>query len=153
MEVEARDRLARPFLQPDERQGLGGSLPRLSLADDSVPAPNIAPRTAFSSTVIEPKGNGRCIAIAIPLRLTRCAVRPSILAPSSRMLPRVGRSSPTITFSSVLLPAPFGPTTATMSPSSIPNVTPSTAGSPPKRFVMPSTSRSRLGLRGYDGGR
>jgi hypothetical protein len=53
----------------------------------------------------------------------------------------------------VLFPAPFGPTTATMSPSSIPNVTSSTAGRPPKRFVIPSTSRSRLGLRDYDGGR
>jgi hypothetical protein len=31
----------------------------------------------------------------------------------------------------VLLPAPFGPTTATISPSSIPNVTPLTAGRPP----------------------
>jgi hypothetical protein len=58
-----------------------------------------------------------------------------------------------MTFSSVLLPAPFGPTTATMSPSSIPNVTPLTAGRPPKRFVTPSTSRSRFVLRDYDGGR
>jgi hypothetical protein len=51
-------------------------------------------------------------------------------------------------FRSVLLPAPFGPTTATISPSSTPNVTPSTAGRPPKRFVTSSTSRSRLVLRG-----
>jgi hypothetical protein len=58
-----------------------------------------------------------------------------------------------MSFSSVLFPAPFGPTTATMSPPSIPNVTPSTAGRPPKRFVTASTSRSRLRLRGYDGGR
>jgi hypothetical protein len=36
-----------------------------------------------------------------------------------------------MTFRSVLLPAPVGPTTATMSPSSIPKVTPSTAGRPP----------------------
>ena len=34
------------------------------------PTPNIAPRTTFSRTVIEPKGSGRCIAIAIPLRLS-----------------------------------------------------------------------------------
>src|SRR5512145_3069164 len=52
-----------------------------------------------------------------------------------------------MTFRSVLLPAPFGPTTATMSPSSIPNVTPSTAGRPPKRFVTSSTSRSTPPLR------
>jgi hypothetical protein len=69
------------------------------------------------------------------------------------MLPAVGWWSPTISFRSVLLPAPFGPTTATMLPSSIPNVTPSTAGRPPKRFVAASTSRSRFGLHGYDGGR
>src|SRR5262245_42996907 len=59
------------------------------------------------------------------------------------MLPEVGRSRPPIIFSSVLLPAPLGPTTATISPSSIPNVTPATAGRPPKRFVTASTSRSR----------
>jgi len=53
-----------------------------------------------------------------------------------------------MTFRSVLLPAPFGPTTATISPSSIPNVTSSTAGRPPKRFVTASTSRSRFGLHG-----
>jgi hypothetical protein len=58
-----------------------------------------------------------------------------------------------MSFSSVLLPAPFGPTTATMSPSSISNVTPSTAGRPPNRFVAASTARSRFGLHGYDGGR
>ena len=50
------------------------------------------------------------------------------------------------------MPAPFGPTTATMSPSSIPNVTSSTAGRPPNRFVIPSTSRSSS-TSGYDGGR
>lgn len=65
----------------------------------------------------------------------------------------MGRSSPTISLRSVLFPAPFGPTTATMSPSSIPNVTPSTAGRPPNRFVTPSTSRSRSDLHGYEGGR
>jgi hypothetical protein len=54
-----------------------------------------------------------------------------------------------MTLRSVLFPAPFGPTTATISPSSIPNVTPSTAGRPPKRFVTSSTSRSRFVLPGY----
>jgi hypothetical protein len=66
------------------------------------------------------------------------------------MLPDVGRSRPPMIFSSVLLPAPLGPTTATISPSSIPNVTPATAGRPPKRFVTASTSRSRW-PPGYDG--
>jgi hypothetical protein len=76
-------------------------------------------------------------------------VRPSILSPRSRTLPSVGRSSPTMIFRSVLFPAPFGPTTATISPSSTPNVTPSTAGRPPKCLVIPSTSRSRLRLRAF----
>jgi hypothetical protein len=56
-----------------------------------------------------------------------------------------------MSFRSVLFPAPFGPTTATISPSSTPNVTPLTAGRPPNRFVTASTSRSRLRLPGYDG--
>ena len=71
MEVQARDRLVGPLLQPDERQRLGRPPPRLALADDARDStPNIAPRTTFSSTVIEPNGSGLCTAIAIPLRLT-----------------------------------------------------------------------------------
>ena len=93
------------------------------------------------------------MASATPRCRTWWAASPSIRPPSRRTLPCVGRSSPTISLRSVLFPAPFGPTTATMSPSSIPNVTPLTAGRPPKRFVTPSTSRSRSGLHGYDGGR
>jgi hypothetical protein len=82
--------------------------------------------------------------IPIPLCLTLWAARPLTDAPRSRTLPDVGRSRPAMIFSSVLLPAPLGPTTATISPSSIPNVTPPTAGRPPKCFVTASTSSCRL---------
>ena len=58
----------------------------------------------------------------------------STSAPAKRIVPPVGGSSPLIAFSSVLLPAPFGPTRARISPSSTSSVTPPTAGRPPKDF-------------------
>ena len=106
------------------------------------PGPNIAASVAFSNTVIDANVRGVCITIPIPLRRTRCAGRRSIESPSNVMVPEVGRSRPAIAFSRVLFPAPLGPTTATISPSSISNVIPSTAGTPPKCFVSASTSSS-----------
>src|ERR1700704_4035007 len=42
---------------------------------------------------------------------------PAILRPRKRTSPAVGRSRPVTTFTSVVLPAPFGPTIETNSPS------------------------------------
>src|SRR4051812_49229218 len=47
-----------------------------------------------------------------------------------------------MTLSSVVLPAPFGPITPNVSPWRTPNVTPSSAVSPPKRFVTDRTASS-----------
>jgi hypothetical protein len=88
------------------------------------------------------KVRGVCITIAMPFRRTLWAGRAPMDSPASRTLPEVGRCRPAIVLSSVLFPAPLGPTTATIAPSSIPNVTPSTAGTPPKCFASSSTSSS-----------
>src|SRR5690606_4554154 len=61
--------------------------------------------------------------------------------PPNRTVPALADCIPPIALSNVDLPAPFGPTRATISPSSTVNVTPSTAGSPPKRFSIPVSSR------------
>ncbi len=58
--------------------------------------------------------------------------------PSTKTLPEAGRRSPSITFSSVLLPAPFGPRTATSSPSSMEKLTSLRMVRPPRSTRKPS---------------
>jgi hypothetical protein len=60
---------------------------------------------------------------ATPVSLSR-----SIRWPATVTVPLVGRSRPAIMFSSVDLPLPDGPITATASPGAICMLTPSTAG-------------------------
>ena len=154
MEVQARDGLLGAAAQADERQRLGGPPPCLPFADCG------RRRRRTSRRARRSRGRSSIRRGAVAAWPSRCLddapdarVRPSIRAPSSRTLPPVGRSSPTISLRSVLFPAPFGPTTATMSPSSIPNVTPLTAGRPPKRFVTRQLRGAGSGLHDYDGGR
>ncbi len=103
--------------------------------------PNRAPSTTFSRTDISANGRGVCSTMAMPAWRARCGVRRVTSDPSSRIEPPVGGSRPLMAFSSVLFPAPFGPTRARISPSSTCIVTPSTAGRPPKCFWTPSSSR------------
>src|SRR5438876_8483931 len=60
--------------------------------------------------------------------------------PSTRIRPRSGRRMPLSSRIVVVLPAPFGPSSATTSPGSTRNVTPSRARSPPKARVSSSVS-------------
>src|SRR5262245_13426961 len=78
----------------------------------------------------------------MPSRHRRAAPKVVTSAPSKRMLPAFGRSDPASTLSSVVLPAPFGPTIPTAS--SLPSVksTSSSTTSAPKRFRMPLAARS-----------
>src|SRR6476646_1091404 len=57
------------------------------------------------------------------------------------MRPSWARRNPVMMANSVVLPAPFGPTSATIWPSSAVNEARSSASSPPKRRVMFSTRR------------
>ena len=56
--------------------------------------------------------------------------------------PESGASAPAIKLKSVVLPAPFGPITAKISPASTEKLTASTAVNPRKRFVTASTTSS-----------
>src|SRR5579864_6876794 len=61
-------------------------------------------------------------------------------APRNRTRPAVGAMNPVTRLNSVVLPAPFGPISPTISPSRTANETPSTARSPPKVRERPATS-------------
>src|SRR5580658_2034798 len=58
------------------------------------------------------------------------------------MLPLVGSSKPAISRSVVVLPQPEGPSSEKNSPASMRNDTSSTARTPPKRLVSPTSSIS-----------
>src|SRR5579864_2281538 len=61
-------------------------------------------------------------------------------APRNRTRPAVGARNPVTRLKSVVLPAPFGPISPTISPSRTVNETPSTARSPPNVRDRPETS-------------
>src|SRR5215475_1744939 len=60
--------------------------------------------------------------------------------PPIRISPDVGRSSPAIARSVVVLPQPDGPSSVRCSPAPTVNVTPRTAVTPPKRTTRSGTS-------------
>src|SRR5256885_12226254 len=62
--------------------------------------------------------------------------------PPKRMVPASGRRSPASSAMSVVLPAPFGPMTAWVSPSGTARSTPSVARRPPNLFASPRIARS-----------
>jgi len=72
---------------------------------------------------------------AAPAETFASGVRRSIRAPANEIEPWSGASTPAIRLNSVVLPAPFGPITAKISPSPTAKLTPSTAVSPRKRLV------------------
>src|SRR5690606_31173692 len=60
--------------------------------------------------------------------------------PSMRMLPAEARCSPALVFTSVVLPAPLGPTMQTISPAATERSTPHSACASPSRACTPLTS-------------
>src|SRR5580765_3393390 len=77
---------------------------------------------------------------ARPRRARREAGSSVTSSPAKRIVPASGRRSPASWPMSVVLPAPFGPMMACVSPSSTFSVTPSVASSAPKVFVRAVTS-------------
>lgn len=72
-----------------------------------------------------------------------CAARPGVPRPApSSTRPLVGRADPESTFINVLLPAPFSPTTAWISPARNSTVTSSSARTPGYSIVTPRAARS-----------
>src|SRR5580700_5943761 len=80
----------------------------------------------------------------MPRRVSRLGAEPVTLRPSNRMSPLFGASAPEIMLNSVVLPAPFGPTTDITVFRGTVKDTSETATSPPNRFVSPRTSRMLL---------
>src|SRR5882757_4624141 len=77
---------------------------------------------------------------AKPRRARAGAESAVMSSPAKRTRPRSGRRSPASWLISVVLPAPFGPMMAWVSPSRISRLTPSHASSAPKLLVRPLTS-------------
>src|SRR3974390_249574 len=84
---------------------------------------------------------------ARPLRARAGAGSAVTSSPAKRTSPRSGRSSPASWPMRVVLPAPFGPMIACVSPSRTSSSTPSLASRAPKVLVRPRTSRMLLILR------
>ena len=84
-----------------------------------------------SATVIAGKMWTSWNARAMPRRASLTGPMPAMSSPLKRTTPLVGRSSPVSTLTSVVLPAPFGPTIDTVSPSATVSDTPSSATKSP----------------------
>ena len=80
----------------------------------------------------------------MPFCEMRLGGSPVMSSPLNRMRPEVGRSTPVRQLKNVLLPAPFGPMMARISPRWTSKLTLLSAVSPPKRMVSPSV-RSTAG--------
>src|SRR5262245_31862846 len=91
-----------------------------------------APMRKLSSTVSF--GNSRRFSgtCAIPRSTIRCAERPTVVSPPNVMLPESGGTRPEITRINVVLPAPLGPITPTVSPGATPSETPHSARDEPQ---------------------
>src|SRR3989441_4374818 len=81
---------------------------------------------------------------ARPLRARRGAGRWVMSSPANRMRPPSGRRLPASWPMKVVLPAPFGPMIACVSPSRTSRSMPSVVRSAPKLLVNPLTSSIRL---------
>src|SRR6185437_15639582 len=94
----------------------------------------------FSRTVIFAKGWVIWKVRTMPAAQMRCGGRPAMSRPSKTMRPASGRWKPARAANKVVLPAPFGPIRATISPAWTSRETPSTAFRPPNDLLMPLTS-------------
>ena len=98
------------------------------------------PTRRFSSTVssgITPCPSGTW---AIPARTICSGLRPARSLPPTRMRPRRGLIMPLTARSSVVLPAPFAPSTAVMAAVPAEMLTPSSAMTPPYPATRSSTA-------------
>src|SRR5580704_8927318 len=92
-----------------------------------------------------PWPSGTC---ATPALATSSGCRRARFTPSSRTRPLVGRTTPPIVRSSVVLPAPFAPSTAVIVPAAARTDTPCSTGAPPYPATMSSVARVAASLIG-----
>ena len=136
-EVEQRARLLdrRPLLPPRHGRASGSSS-RCPRRPGAAP-----PVSTFSSTVISAKGCGIWKVRPTPQRdapLRR--PRRDTSRPATRIAPRVGFRLPASRLNSVVLPAPFGPISPSISPRPSAIDMPSTARKPPNRLASSRAS-------------
>jgi len=81
---------------------------------------------------------------AIPRRATASGRSAVMSRPSNVTRPALGVSKPVMQSNVTVLPEPFGPMRPVIEPCATAKETPSTATSPPKRLVSPSTSRATV---------
>jgi len=82
----------------------------------------------------------------IPMRLRSWGLAWVMGRSSKRMVPALGVRRPEMRLKTVVLPAPFGPMSPTISPGRTSKVRSETAVRPPKDLVRPETSRSAIQL-------
>ena len=99
----------------------------------------VAPTMTFSTAVSPPYRPTPCRVLATPRLASRCGLM-SGRRPPNCTSPASGRMKPHKTFSSVVLPAPFGPMTPSTCRGGTASETASSAVSPPKRTVTSCTS-------------
>ncbi|MNY10770.1 hypothetical protein D3C86_1437650 [compost metagenome] len=102
-------------------------------------AASTRPSTMLSRTLSPLKSARFWKVRATPSRASRAVGTWPKLRPPIHTRPRSGRYSPLMTLTSELLPAPFGPMTARISPLAIDRSTPNSAVTPPKDRSMPSS--------------
>src|SRR5690349_6534944 len=84
----------------------------------------------------------------IPAAAMRSGAQNVMSCPPNRTLPSLGRTKPASAANVVVLPAPFGPSSAVISPASAANVTDRTAWIPPnrtERLLTSSTAQPQPG--------
>src|SRR5262245_54966768 len=106
-----------------------------------------APIRRFSSTVRRGKSRRFSGTWAMPCATTSCAGKAASERPSRRMSPPEGSTSFEITRSSVVLPAPLGPMTATASPAFTSRLKPKSDRTSPYPALTPSTPIIRVGAQ------
>ena len=105
------------------------------------PRPNIAPIATLSRTLSCLRGFTTWKVRAIPIRPIRWPAVAVMSRPLKAIVPAVGLSRPDTQLTRVVLPAPFGPMMPTISPRWMVRSISRMAIKPPKRLVMPRTSR------------
>src|SRR5690606_24693186 len=108
--------------------------------------PRKPPTITFSSTDMSAKGLTTWKVRPIPTAHTWSARQPAMSVPRKRMRPWSGGMTPATRLNKVVLPAPLGPISATISPRATDSDAESTARKPRKLFETPSTS-SRVASR------
>ena len=113
-----------------------------------------APIATFSSTVMSGTSLTCWNVRAMPSLTTSCGGALSMLVPSTEMVPPEAVSTPVIRLKVVLLPAPFGPISATISRAWTSNETSLTAITPPnclRAWLISSSTAALAAARGRPG--